>query len=218
MTRFGDFDLLCSQTPSYPWCNLFYRQISKHAPSVLIGASANDHIAPVGINVECGILRAGANGSVGNIPNIVTSAGCMIFVLGPFLATIKRKGAAGRIEFGVFLAMYLLTLLLQLISTGSLLSQGSVALVTITAIHAGTIAALFLTLLANAVIATRVVEDGTLYSLVPLGSFASIFFILTAYISLDVGLGITTTLGYSNPPRALHSVPLFVLTSVWPAV
>lgn len=28
MTRFGDFRALCEQAPSYPWCNLFYRQAS----------------------------------------------------------------------------------------------------------------------------------------------------------------------------------------------
>ena len=28
MTRFGDFEPLCKNTPSYPWCNLFYRQVS----------------------------------------------------------------------------------------------------------------------------------------------------------------------------------------------
>jgi hypothetical protein len=27
MTRFGDFAPLCTHTPSYPWCNLFYRQV-----------------------------------------------------------------------------------------------------------------------------------------------------------------------------------------------
>ena len=27
MTRFGDFGSLCRDTPSYPWCNLFYRQV-----------------------------------------------------------------------------------------------------------------------------------------------------------------------------------------------
>ena len=25
--RFGDFQPLCTNTPSYPWCNLFYRQV-----------------------------------------------------------------------------------------------------------------------------------------------------------------------------------------------
>ena len=27
MTRFGDFEPLCRNTPSYPWCNLFYREV-----------------------------------------------------------------------------------------------------------------------------------------------------------------------------------------------
>lgn len=27
MTKFGDFKPLCADTPSYPWCNLFYRQV-----------------------------------------------------------------------------------------------------------------------------------------------------------------------------------------------
>lgn len=28
MTRFGDFQPLCRNVPSYPWCNLFYREVS----------------------------------------------------------------------------------------------------------------------------------------------------------------------------------------------
>jgi hypothetical protein len=44
--------------------------------------------------------------------------------------------------------------------------QGSTSLVVITAIHAGLVAALFWTLLANALVATQVVEDGTRSSLV----------------------------------------------------
>jgi hypothetical protein len=27
MTRFGDFQPLCRNVPSYPWCNLFYREV-----------------------------------------------------------------------------------------------------------------------------------------------------------------------------------------------
>jgi len=38
------------------------------------------------------------------------------------------------------------------------------------------------------------------------------------YISLDIGLGITTLIGgVSNPPEALKSISLFILTSIWPA-
>lgn len=44
------------------------------------------------------------------------------------------------------------------------------------------------------------------------------FFVATTYISLDVALTISRTFGPSNPPQALSSIPLFVLTSIWPAV
>ena len=72
----------------------------------------------------------------------------------------------GRLEFRVFLFLYLLSLPLQLISTGSFLHQGSTALVVITAIHAGVVAATFWTLLGNGILSTQVVEDGTLSSLI----------------------------------------------------
>lgn len=62
--------------------------------------------------------------------------------------------------------LYLFTLPLQLITTGSLLEQGSTALIALTAVHAGAVVALFWALLANAIVATQVVEDGTLASLV----------------------------------------------------
>ena len=73
---------------------------------------------------------------------------------------------AGRIEIRIFLILYLLTLPFQLLTTGSVLQQGTKALVIITAIHAGLVAALFWGLLANALVATQVVEDGTSGSLV----------------------------------------------------
>jgi hypothetical protein len=72
----------------------------------------------------------------------------------------------GRVELRAFLALYLVTLPLQLITTGSFLEQGTTPLVVITAIHAGAVAALFWTLLGNALVATQVVEDGTPSSLI----------------------------------------------------
>lgn len=59
-----------------------------------------------------------------------------------------------------------MTLPLQLITNGSLLEQGTTPLVALTAIQAGFVVALFWALLANAIVATQVVEDGTLSSLV----------------------------------------------------
>jgi len=88
--------------------------------------------------------------------------------------------------------------------------------VALTAIHAGVVVALFWTLLGNAIVSTQVVEDGTLSSLIPLCVFTVAFFGVTTYISLDVALSITSTFGPSDPPSALHSIPLFVLTSIWP--
>ena len=148
----------------------------------------------------------------------------------------------GRSEFRIFLFLYFLSLPFQLVTTGAVLQQGSTSLVVLTAIHAGIVAGLFWTLLGNAIVSTQVVEDGTLSSLIvclfpycttscnflilnrlnfspylqPLCVFTLAFFGVTTYISLDVALTITTTFGPSNPPSALHSIPLFVLTSIWP--
>ena len=74
----------------------------------------------------------------------------------------------GRVELPKFLTIYLLTL--QLITTGSLLTQGSTSLVVLTALHAGAVANLFWSLLANTIVATQVVEDGPLSSLILVGS------------------------------------------------
>ncbi|KAF7289065.1 hypothetical protein HMN09_01354700 [Mycena chlorophos] len=217
MTRFGDFDTLCKDTPSYPWCNLFYRQVLHHNSSVLTDASLPTVSAGMGVNPTCTIPRMGHDGSLGNIANIVVCALSMVFTAVLIWTTNKRKAAVGRIELRTFLILYFLTLPLQLITTGSFLEQGSTALVALTAVHAGLVAAVFWSLLANALVATQVVEDGTPSSLVPFYFFTVCFFAATTYISLDVGLTITHTFGPSNPPAALHSIPVFVLTSIWPA-
>ncbi|KAK7043078.1 hypothetical protein VNI00_008432 [Paramarasmius palmivorus] len=130
----------------------------------------------------------------------------------------RRKAAVGRVEFRYFLILYLLTLPFQLLTNGGLLEQGSTALVALTAIHAGLVAALFWALLANSLVATQIVEDGTFSSLLPFGIFTVLIFVGTAYISFDVAFGITTVIGDPAPgqERDLHSIALFVLTSIWP--
>ncbi|KAF8886725.1 chitin synthase III catalytic subunit [Infundibulicybe gibba] len=200
MTQFGDFETLCHQTPSYPWCNLFYRQVS--SKSCTRCATTNSSIAPVGINPECGIPRAGQDGSLANIANILACALSICFVAALIYLTNRRKAALDGSNF--------------IISTGSLLEQGSTALVVLTAVHAGVVAALFWALLANAVVATQVVEDGTLSSLVPYYGLTLAFLAATTYIALDVAFTFTNALGPSNPPEALRSIPLFVLTTIWP--
>ncbi|KAF9652425.1 hypothetical protein BDM02DRAFT_3153833 [Thelephora ganbajun] len=216
MVSFGDFKPLCEQTPSYPWCNIFYRQLQKHSPTTLTGLSANATIAPVGINPECGILKAGERGSLGNIANMIACGLSMIVVAILIIITTRRRAAVGRSEFRIFLLLYFISLPFQLLATGAVLQQGSLPLVVLTAIHAGTVAALFWTLLGNAIVSTQIVEDGTLSSLVPLCFLSVAFFGVTTYISLDVALSITRTFGPFNPPSALNSIPLFILTSIWP--
>ena len=80
--------------------------------------------------------------------------------------TLLTCTLSGRVEFRIFLIFYLVTLPLQLITTGSFLEQGSTALTAITAVHAGFVAATFWALLGNAIVSTQVVEDGTMSSLV----------------------------------------------------
>jgi len=72
---------------------------------------------------------------------------------------------AGRWELRTFLIVYLLTLPLQIITNTSLLPQGSMSLVVFTAIHAGLVVSLFWILIANAIVATQLIEDGTMASI-----------------------------------------------------
>lgn len=217
---FGDFESLCTNTPSYTWCNLFYRQLSENSTlsSLLTGLSANSSTAPVGIHPTCGIPRVGTDRSLGNIANIIVCALSMVAVTGMIILTERRKAAVGRVELRNMLIVYFASLPFQLITNGSLLEQGSTALVVLTAIHAGLVATLFWALLANALISTQVVEDGTMSSLVPFYVLSSLIFGGTLYISLDVALGITHTLGPSSHPSELRSIPLFIMTSLWPAI
>ncbi|KAH9486153.1 Chitin synthase export chaperone [Psilocybe cubensis] len=218
MVKFGDFEPLCKDTPSYPWCNLFYRQLQRGAPDVLRGLSIPSESAPVGVDPTCGIPRVGHDNSVGNVANIAACGLSIFFTAFLIFACNRRKAAVGRIELRTFLTLYLLTLPLQLITTGSFLEQGSTPLVALTAIHAGAVVALFWSLLANAIVATQVVEDGTLASLVPFYIFTAIALGVGIYISLDIALGVTNVIGgLSSPPSRLGSIALFVITSIWPA-
>ena len=162
------------------------KQLQHNAPAFLIGASADTSSAPVGVNPKCGhpyalALRKFCRQHFANILALAPSA--FWFSSGSsFVVTAERPPLAspvslqpfrssnptpGRIELRAFLVIYLLTLPLQLITTGSFLEQGTALrlLSSSTAIHAGAVAALFWTLLGNALVATQIVEDGTPSSL-----------------------------------------------------
>jgi hypothetical protein len=214
MASFGSFAPLCSSVPSYPWCNLFSYQLAQKSPGDLNSASTGPD-APVGVNIECGIPRA-VNGNLGNLGNMLACGVSIFVIVNLIVAANRRKAAVARIELRGFLVLYLLSLPFQLLTTGSVLAHDSLPLVVLSAIHAGIVAALFWMLLMNAVVATQIVEDGTLASLIPFYAIAFAFFAATTYISLDVALTISGAFGPSNPPLDLKSIPLFVLTSIWP--
>ena len=111
MTRFGDFQPLCRNVPSYPWCNLFYREVGstfliyisishtrtqlQHlAPAALLGASFDATTAPVGIDPKCGIPRA-SSGNTGNIANIIACALSILVTLWLIYRCNHRKAAVG---------------------------------------------------------------------------------------------------------------------------
>lgn len=62
-----------------------------------------------------------------------------------------RMGIA-RIELLYFLTLYLVSIPLQLVTTSSFLHQGSTALIAVTAVHAGIVAALFWCLLGECIV------------------------------------------------------------------
>jgi Chitin synthase export chaperone len=124
---------------------------------------------------------------ISSIPTFVFSFGCSaslradmpailycmnnhIFIYLPSVSRIKANDPPppfpGRVENRIFLILYFLTLPFQFLSTGAVLEQGTKAFVILTAIHAGLVAALFWGLVANALVATQVVEDGTVSSIV----------------------------------------------------
>lgn len=118
------------------------------------------------MNPECGIPFVGVDGSLANIANIIACGLSILFVIYLVIVTSRRKAAVGRVELRLFLVLYLLTLPLQLVTTGSFIQQGSTALTVLTAIHAGIVAATFWALLGNAIVSTQIVEDGTLSSII----------------------------------------------------
>ncbi|KAF8308559.1 hypothetical protein DL93DRAFT_2219505 [Clavulina sp. PMI_390] len=216
---FGSFAPLCHSVPSYPICNLFFRQLARDSPSDLNAPNGDlgafERVAPVGIDITCGIPRM-VDGKLGNIANIIAIA-ISIFVTAFLIYRVSRRVAAvGRVELQNFLVLYLVSLPLQLVTTGAMLKQSSTVLVIITAVHMGVVAALFWTLLANGIVATQAVEDGTMSSLVPFWLIGALFFAATTYISLDTAFGFSSTFT-SHPPSELRGIALFVLTSIWPA-
>ncbi|CAE6527791.1 unnamed protein product [Rhizoctonia solani] len=230
---FGAFRPLCRSVPSYPICNLFTRQLFTDFPGYLEQYGFSQDVSGVGVNPQCAIPQAtagagaGQNGGggsgLGNIANVIACGLSMVFVIFLIAGCSRRKAAVGRVELRALLVLYLLTLPFQLLDTGALLKQATTHLSVLTAIHMGLIATTFWMLLGNGIVATQVVEDGTMSSLVPFYAFSLFFFVATTYISLDTAFTFTDAfrLGTGGASGGsvenLTNIPLFVLTSVWPA-
>jgi len=208
---FGSFTYMCREIGSYPYCNLFWRQLSNSGfqlpPTI---------IAPVGIEPRCGIPRA-YDGRFGNIANLVVCVLSMILIVYLSQRASRRRAAVGRIEMRAMLVMYAITLAFQMVTTASILEQGSLPLMILTAVHAGVVAAFFWTLLATALVATQYVEDGTPSSLIPFYGLTVILFLATTYIATDTAFSFTS-LFKSDPARDLKSIGLFILLVIWPVV
>ncbi|EJT98437.1 hypothetical protein DACRYDRAFT_24500 [Dacryopinax primogenitus] len=226
---FGSFSTLCYAVPSYPVCNLFFHQLlgPRNSPQTIFpGQDTSNAVnlanlvsaAPVGINPECGIPRMHTGSSLGNIANIIACGLSIIATAMLILATGRRKAAVGRVELRTFLFTYLLTCIFQLLTTGSFLEQGSMALAIITSIHLGLVVMLFWQLLWNALVATQWVEDGTMSSLVPFTLFSICFFVAALYICLDTAFGFTLIWQPNNPTDLanLENITLFVFLDIWP--
>jgi len=69
----------------------------------------------------------------------------------------------GRVELRTFLFVYILSLALQIVTTGSVLEQGGTAITVLTAIHAAIVASMFWLLFWNGLVATQVCHPITLF-------------------------------------------------------
>lgn len=77
-----------------------------------------------------------------------------------FFSQESHVNYSGRVEFRALLVTYLVSLILQLVTAGALLEQGTQAIGALTAIHAGIVASLFWVVLWNAFTTTQLLDDG----------------------------------------------------------
>ncbi|KAL7422672.1 hypothetical protein Q5752_001963 [Cryptotrichosporon argae] len=237
---FGSFGWICRHTV-LPQCNLFFAQLYNHDSDLttlfpsssllysdynVTSTSVTDDtnvmaarsVAGTGVGASCEIARAG-HGSKGDIALMVVSALSLLIAAALAAHATKRRAAVGRVELRTLFVLYGVLCALQLVDMSSVLEQGSTGIIIVSAIHTALFVTFFWLLLANAVIATQVVEDGTPAALVPLSLGAVLFFVPTLYVALSVGFRWNTVFQISSTdPADLKSTALFVLTLLWPAL
>ncbi|KAM0787165.1 hypothetical protein ACM66B_006415 [Microbotryomycetes sp. NB124-2] len=234
--QFGNFDYACRHIPSYPYCNLFVRQLlvnpkNLQAPASQLlglpdGAISSQAVQSytselgVGVNPACYIPRmeqvGGQAGSLGNIANLILCGLSVLIGIGLALGAIRRAAAVGRLEMAVLFVMYALVQGAQLADNSGLLKQGSLEITWVTAVHVGLLVAFFWVLVWVAFLSLQIVEDGTLASFIPMFLFGIVLAVGTGYIAVDIGLTVTDFF-QSDPAGDLHSIWLFVFVIIWPA-
>ena len=237
---FGAFGEICRRAP-LPQCNLFFAQYWRKGSdfSVLFPPSSpafsfynitSNNVrddttvqlarrqAGAGLGAACQIPRPGQRGSAGDFALVIVSAMAILIMAGLIYHAARRKAAVGRIEMRVLLIGFALHSALQALTMASMLEHGSTALLVLSAIHCGVIAMLAWLLIANLIIVTQVVEDGSLSSLIPIGIVSAIIFGGTLYIGLATGYGWNDPfIFYSDSnPALLKNTALFVITLIWP--
>ncbi|EOQ99984.1 hypothetical protein E3P92_03124 [Wallemia ichthyophaga] len=224
--QFGSWEFLCSHSPSLAPCNLFFNQIQSlnSSDTILYNSTSfslvsnNLQSAGVGVRPTCFIRRAGHEGGLGNIAQIVATALCFVFSLILFAAAKRRIAAVGRVEFATLLGLWALIDVFSLLTTGSFLQQGSDYIVWLTSIQMGLRSAWFWSLIVNGLNSTQLIEDGTPPSILSLWVGGIAFFVGTGYIAVDTAFNWSGNLPPSNPPEYLLSNGLFVLLLLWPMI
>ncbi|GAA95271.1 uncharacterized protein L969DRAFT_84997 [Mixia osmundae IAM 14324] len=234
--EYGEFGYACRHVPSLPVCNLFLSSLLRTQPSSsypyllnLPDPASNGTFGEilahqgVGVRSRCAIARAstfgGSQDDLGNLANIIFAALSILLALVLIHKAKRRQAAVGRIEITVFFALYGLQCLLQIVTLGSIVGQGTAAVVVLTALHLATVVAMFFVLTWTGLLGLQLVDDGTAASLIPMSLGSLIAFVGTLYISLDKGLRITAFFeDRSIHPGRLKELFLFTLTIVWPLI
>lgn len=233
--NYGEWDVICRISPQ-PICNLFFRQLLVHpdhgveaAPDPYLGLptddpSEKDRILQglgLGLRSSCSIPRmasaGGQDGSVGNAANIVVCCFSILVVWLLILRSWRRKAAVARIEVTILLVIYGLIKFFEIFDTGSFLEQGGQAIVWLTSIHLTFVVLFFFHLIWFGFLGLQLVEDGSKFSLIPLGACSLFLFIGSIYIFLDTGFGVTHYFS-SQPSSHLYSPWTFSMVILWPLI
>ncbi|KAH0582262.1 hypothetical protein H2248_011903 [Termitomyces sp. 'cryptogamus'] len=211
MTRFGDFEPLCSSVPSYPRCNLFYCQLvristfavlhdasaSLHWPALASTRNASLHLH----STHCSPHRIWATSQMTSHPPSPSSSP---WPSSGSLTDVRLPWAASNSDPSSPSTPSLCSSMQSLLAHSFKAAQPSSFSQPCTPASS-----FFWGLLVNAIVATQFVKDGTWSNLVPYHIFSFLVFALGTYLALDSRRSAPQRL-----PTALRSISLFVVFSI----